>query len=328
MLPEVVYFHRKPRVCSYSLEFHFSDVRTKLKDRIDARLEVVPFYSAGIFKRIGILLFAWWKKGQINHVTGDISFLPLALRGSKVVLTIPDCGEHRNRSGLIGWLFKKLWIDWPVNCSTMVTTISEASKRDIIAISGCAPDKVRVIPVAVSENFVFAPKLFHPDSLRILQVGTSANKNLENVILALSGMDCTLAIIGELSQSQRQLLEKHKIRFENHVGLSTAAVAEQYRQADIVVFASHFEGFGMPIIESQSVGRPVIAGNNSSMPEVGGDGAHFVDSCSVDEIRSAIVRIIEDEAYRNRLVALGRENAKRFDPSRIAEAYYEIYTNL
>jgi glycosyltransferase involved in cell wall biosynthesis len=328
MIPDVVYFHRKRRICSYSLEFHFEDVRARLERRIKARVEVAPFLSKGIVRRIAILLHAFFRRGRINHVTGDISFLPLALIGSSVVLTIPDCGEYRNREGITGWIFKALWIRWPVKLSEVVTTISEASKREICAICRCDPSKVIVVPVAVSIDFKRHEKPFNAACPRLLQVGTSANKNLEGVIMAISGLPCVLAIIGKLTREQTAMLEKHGIRYENFVGLETAEVAEQYRLADIVVFASHFEGFGMPIIEAQATGRPVIAGNNSSMPEVAGDGAILVDSQDPKTIRHAIMQLIEDEVSRAKLVLAGLANAARFNNDQIAESYFRIYDSM
>ncbi len=80
---------------------------------------------------------------------------------------------------------------------------------------------------------------------------------------------------------------------------------EAYHRADIVSLVSTYEGFGMPIIEGQAIGRAVIAGNVASMPEIAGDGACLVDPYDVPAIRTGILRIINDPEYRESLIARG-----------------------
>jgi glycosyltransferase involved in cell wall biosynthesis len=93
----------------------------------------------------------------------------------------------------------------------------------------------------------------------------------------------------------------------------------------MVVFASLYEGFGLPILEAQAVGRPVITSNFGAMREAAGDGALFVDPYSVQEIRAAILRIKNEPALREELVRKGRENVERFRADAIALKYAEIY---
>ena len=95
--------------------------------------------------------------------------------------------------------------------------------------------------------------------------------------------------------------------------------------ADILAFVSTYEGFGLPIIEAQAIGRVVITSNLASMPEVAGKGALFVNPFSVEEIREGIVSLIENEHDRATLIKRGLENVKRFDKEKIANQYQEIY---
>ena len=103
---------------------------------------------------------------------------------------------------------------------------------------------------------------------------------------------------------------------------------ERYRKCDLVAFASTYEGFGMPILEANTVERPVIAGNVCSMPEVAGDAACLVDPYDVSSIRAGILRVIEDADYRESLMAAGRENRKRFQADVIANQYASLYREL
>jgi len=102
----------------------------------------------------------------------------------------------------------------------------------------------------------------------------------------------------------------------------------RYEDADIIALASTYEGFGMPILEGQAVGRPVISSNLFSMPEVAGNAACLVDPFDVNSIRAGIIKIIQNDEYRNRLVRDGFENVKRFDPDHIAFQYLDLYQEV
>jgi glycosyltransferase involved in cell wall biosynthesis len=102
-------------------------------------------------------------------------------------------------------------------------------------------------------------------------------------------------------------------------------LVEAYRRCDMVVFASLYEGFGLPILEAQAMGRPVITSNFGAMREAAGDGALLVDPYSVEAIREAVLRITREPALREDLIAKGRENAERFRAEAVAERYAEIY---
>lgn len=325
---QVTFFQRKRRNSSYSLEFIFEDLRNRLRECIDSKVKVAPFFSNGFFRRLGIMISAKFSEGEINHVTGDNNFVGLVLRKNRTVVSILDCGDYDSRRGIKGWLLRKIWVSWPANRCAVVTTISETSRQAILKISGCNPDKVVVIPVAVSGEFRYTPKSRMPESPRILQVGASPNKNLERVIEAIREIDCTYVVVGKLTSAQRACLESARIKYENFVGLSVEELVTQYEAADILVFASTFEGFGMPIVEAQIVGRPVVTSNLSSMPEVAGRGACLVDPLSVADIRSGIERVIEDSEYRQMLVDEGVKNAQRFDAAQIADQYHAVYLSV
>ena len=91
------------------------------------------------------------------------------------------------------------------------------------------------------------------------------------------------------------------------------------------MFASLYEGFGLPILEGQAVGRPVITSNLYSMPEVGGDGACYVDPCNVSAIRSALNSIIDCADFRERLITSGLKNVENYRLSNVASQYAELY---
>ena len=110
--------------------------------------------------------------------------------------------------------------------------------------------------------------------------------------------------------------------------LTDEELVQAYRRCDMVVFASLYEGFGLPILEAQAMGRPVITSNFGAMREAAGDGALLVDPYSVEAIREAVLRIKREPALREDLIAKGRENAERFRAEAVAARYAELYRNL
>jgi glycosyltransferase involved in cell wall biosynthesis len=131
-----------------------------------------------------------------------------------------------------------------------------------------------------------------------------------------------------MSEAQQTAVARHGIRVENHVALSRAELLEQYRRCDLLLFASTYEGFGLPIVEAQAVGRPVVAGEVWSMPEVAGGAACLVDPFDAGSIRAGVRRVISDATYRDRLIELGFVNARRFRAQAIAEQYAMLYREI
>jgi glycosyltransferase involved in cell wall biosynthesis len=159
-------------------------------------------------------------------------------------------------------------------------------------------------------------------------VGTAQNKNLPRLIDAVAGLACTLVIIGPIPDQVLCQLREAGIDYENHVDLSGPELVRQYEESDLVAFTSVYEGFGLPIIEAQAVGRPVLTSNRPPMFEVAGEGACLVDPTDSKSIRAGIERIVCDAAFRHRLIENGFENIKRYQPQQIARHYLALYEKV
>jgi glycosyltransferase involved in cell wall biosynthesis len=325
----VTFFQRKPLPSgNFSLEFIFSDIRDRLTNKISPTVHIASHFSRGFLPRLKICLDMRRNQNVVNHVAGDINFAGILSSPSKTIQTILDCGNVDRSTGLKKFVLRLLWIRLPVSRAKFATTISNHAKQQIVSHANCDADKVHVIHVAVSQSYVANPKPFPAKTPRILQVGTANNKNIERLAAALKGVDCELAIVGVVNESQQAALNTNNVKYEQLQNLSNSEMVEEYNKADIIAFASTYEGFGMPIVEANCVGRPVLTSNVCSMPEVAGDAACLVDPFDVGSIRAGILKIIEDAEYRDRLIANGFENAKRFHPDEIARQYLELYQRI
>lgn len=327
--PRVVFFHRKPRtVGNYSVEFIFEDVRKRLSDKIASQIVVSKYESSGLLKRLYNCVEAWHKQGPVNHVTGDVNYLGLFLKRRTTIQTILDCVHLNTSTGIKYKILKLFWLSIPESRSKYITAISESTKQEILRHHKCDPKKIVVIPVAISPKFKRADKPFNKERPVILQVGTASNKNIPNLIEAVKGLPCVLNIIGKQNDEYEALLKKYGIEYKYEWGLSDEEIIRRYEQADILSLASTYEGFGMPILEAQAVGRAVITSKLFSMPEVAGDAAVMVDPLSVNEIRKGLEKIINDEPFRNDMIKRGFVNIKRFDPDVIATQYLDLYKKV
>jgi len=101
---------------------------------------------------------------------------------------------------------------------------------------------------------------------------------------------------------------------------------ELLKNADVFVYPSFYEGFGLPVLEAQAVGTPVVASNTSSLPEILGSSALLINPNKPEEIAGAIYKVLKDENLRNELIKKGQENVKRFSWLKCAEETLKVIT--
>lgn len=324
----VALFSRKPTPEVFSIEQIFELIAERLPDRFETVKRVSSYRSKGVVPRALAILEARRGQGDLNHVVGDVNFLALLLRRDRTIATIHDCEFMERASSLKRWIYRWIWLELPVRRAAMVIVPTHDVLEDLQRYTSVDPGKVRVIPMPVDPRFTPSTMRDRQGDPSILQVGTRSNKNLERVIRALEGLPCRLIVLGKLTATQRDLLEGCRVRYEERVALPRGEVPGVYREADLVVFASTKEGFGLPIVEAQASGRPVVAGDRPPLPEVAGEGACLVDPLDVGSIREGIERVLGDPAYRARLIEEGLRNVARFEAGRIAEAHAALYDEV
>lgn len=310
-----------------SIENVFRQVAKGLsKLEIGSRFEKVPHGHS--FIEILKNLFQYKKgKAEIYHITGHIHYMALVLPVNNTVLTIHDLVILRIRKGFRRFVLKKLLFDLPVKRLKYITVISENTKKELIACTNCPEEKIRVIENPVRDDFIATKtREFDRECPVVLQVGTSPVKNLPGLTAALKGVKCRLRVIGPLDESQIAALEENGIDYENRAGLTDEGLRDEYLNADMVVFCSTYEGFGLPIIEAQATGTPLITSSLSPMKEVAGEGALLADPYDPESIRNAIRTLIDEPETRKRIVERGNANVRRFSSDRIAGRYAELYS--
>ena len=102
-------------------------------------------------------------------------------------------------------------------------------------------------------------------------------------------------------------------------------MADKYALADIILFPSFYEGFGLPVIEGFKAGRVVVTSNISPMKDIAEGAACLVDPLNVQSIREGLLKVISDKHYRDRLVKDGFEVVKKYEPENIAKQYFQLY---
>ncbi len=328
MKTKILFIERQPSL-AVSIEKVFREVAGKLsKQKFIYEFQHLNFANdlQGTLKN---LIFFRKKTADIYHVTGHAHYIALVLPKNKTVLTIHDVGILYIRQGFRRFVLKKLLFDLPIKRLRYITVVSETTKRELIKLTDCDERKIRVIENPLQEHFrTSQKKTFSKNQPTILQIGTAVNKNLPKLIAALEGIKCRLIIIGELSPELLDLLEQKKIIYVNKIRLNNEQIRNEYAEADIVTFCSTFEGFGLPIIEAQAMLTPVITSNISPLREVAGDGAALAEPENADSIRNCILKVINDERYRNTLVLNGFRNIEKYQPSKIIPLYESLYLEM
>jgi glycosyltransferase involved in cell wall biosynthesis len=232
----------------------------------------------------------------------------------------------------------------------LVITISESSKRDVVEYLGVDPNRVYVTPLASRYSSEY---LSEEQSERLkasidydfsipylLFVSTiEPRKNITSIIEAFNRLkqkhkiEHHLVLIGRKGWHYEPIFAAiENSPWNNQIHhldyLSDELVALFYSQADAFVYPSHYEGFGLPVLEAMTLGTPVITSNTSSLPEVAGEAALLVDPDDSTSLADAIVKVISDSHLRAELIGKGKERAKLYSWERTAQETLKAYKSL
>jgi mannosyltransferase len=133
---------------------------------------------------------------------------------------------------------------------------------------------------------------------------------------------------GELTKQEIVLLKKYlPNRYEYYRSLSNRELNDKYNEAKFLLYPSLYEGFGIPVIEAQAAGCPVVCCSVSSLPEIAGDAAVYISGENMDD-DSHIISGLEDRDYYYHIVEKGLNNCRRFSWKKCSEQTYDLYQNM
>jgi glycosyltransferase involved in cell wall biosynthesis len=230
--------------------------------------------------------------------------------------------------------------------ATVVCTVSQHSKRDLIRFYGLAAETIHVIPEGVDTQ-LFRPlkeaarlanwrrRIFGADVPFFLYVGKpTKRRNLPNLLQAFRrlkrerGLPHKLLLVGTAlaGQTLRPLVRELQpaqdivsLGFASHEELVLA-----YNACAMLVYPSSYEGFGMPVLEAMACGAPVIALNNTAFPEFAGGVAHLVEDAEADTLQAAMGRLLDDSTWRDTVSRLGPQRAADYDWHGITKRYIAL----
>ncbi|MEY4573013.1 MAG: hypothetical protein RLZ10_2283 [Bacteroidota bacterium] len=288
----------------------------------------LPFPSSNIFFIFFNLCYLLRFRNGIFHITGHVHYAVLALPSASTILTVHDLVFLQTYQGLRRRAMKWLFLDLPVRKAKWITTVSNKSKEEIIKFTNCDPSKIIVIANPLAENCSMNLNALFPEEPRLLFIGTKPNKNLENVIPALFGFNIHLRIIGELTHKQHLLLKKFEINYSYTFHLTNEELSYEYQSADIVLFPSLYEGFGLPVIEGFCAGKPVITSDLSPMKDIAQDAAFLVDPHSISSIRDGVKEVIDNFELRQSKVEKGGLIAYSYQSKNIYSQYENLWKQV
>lgn len=265
---------------------------------------------------------------DIYHVTGHATYITMTLPKERTVVTFHDLTLLSLRRGLRREILKRVYYSWPARRAARITAISDATAHDLAAVTRIDRSSIFVIGNPSLIQPPHSNSRFNATKPRILQIGTAPNKNVPNLLRALAGLDCIVHLVGPMTEEVERELHANETEFEHSPSLNDEGMIDAYTNADIVTLCSTIEGFGLPIVEAQAMGVPVVTSDVPPMSEVAGDGAVRVDPKDPASIRRGIESILSSDRLRSELAAAGQVNIRRFAPERIAGEYETIYRKI
>lgn len=352
-----------PKVYGYNLVKALSSINKEndykvLTDDVQ-EFRGIPNISPILIKLRSLYALPWWDYIGLSNTTKRLNLqvfhntkgvLPYSMP-CKSVVTIHDMApflfphtfprSHR--------IYLQYSMARAAGKSDFIITVSENSKQDILRIFNLKEEKVKVIYNGISENFKpindesllysIRQKYGFPDKI-ILYIGTlQPRKNVDTLIRSYYRLRKEKKIEHQLVIAGRKgWLVKELIKLVDELRLSKDVVftgyipdkdlPSLYNLADIFVYPSSYEGFGLSVLEAMACGTPVITTNISSLPEVVSDAGMLLNSINEDELADAMWTLISNDSLRQDYSQKGIIQAKKFSWKRAAEETLQLYTSL
>lgn len=318
----------------------FKDVSTHVPEWNQKNVHMVNTFWPNKIFHFFVQLFRWPKIDMlITKKTGvklDYFFSPnigfqSVSKNTKHILTVhdlsfeifPECFSLKMR--LWHWFLSPRR---QCQHADRIFTPSENTKRDIMTLYGISPDKIRVLTPGISSQFTSGQNNFSKEKY-ILFLGTiEPRKNIEGLIDAFEIFqkdfpEYSLLIAGASGWKNKHILKRiEKSKNVQYIGyVAPEDKPSLYRAASVFVYPSLYEGFGFPVLEAFASGTPVITSSRSSLPEIAGDAAYYVNPYNSFEIAEGIRQILTQEALSKFFIQKGFYKMQKFNWHTTAEQF-------
>ncbi len=276
-----------------------------------------------------------------DHVFPACKKIPTVLTIHDLAFLIyPENYTRINRRYLMAMIPKS------VRNARKIITDADNTKKDLVRLLKVPEEKIHVIHPGIESRFrpmskdngtEIRARYYVPNDFYLLYVGTlEPRKNLANLIKAYyeiknnKGIQHKLVICGAAGWLYQKLFKlvveldlQNDIVFTGHI--PDEHLPAVYSRAELLIYPSIYEGFGLPPLEAMACGIPVICSNTSSLPEVVGDAAILIDPYNIEKIAEAMIRVISDEDLKSELKEKGLKRAKAFTWEKTAEETLKVY---
>ncbi|MBP9752159.1 MAG: glycosyltransferase family 4 protein [Candidatus Moranbacteria bacterium] len=264
----------------------------------------------------------------------DVLFVPAhtvpVIHPKKTVVTVHGLEYEMFPKAYSFWerLYMRLSIRFSVRVADRIVAVSENTKRDLTRLYGVPEERIAVIYEGVSLEIPNS-KFQGNQKPYLLFIGRlEERKNIVRIIEAFGilkekyHIPHELVLAGKPGHGYENIRRKiqgarYKIRETGYV--SEGEKRELLKNADVFLFPTLYEGFGLPVLEAQAAGVPVVASKTSSLPEVGGEGALYADPLSPEDIAEQTWKFLSEKDVRDGIMGAGLENVRRFDWRKCSE---------
>jgi len=276
-------------------------------------------------------------------------FLPPVKAATRTIVTVHDLSfEHTPADMIMPGMeaHLKKWVPCSVQRADHVIAVSAATRQDLIDLYHTPPEKITVLHHGVAPQFqpiadsAQLARVRHKYNLGdrpfVLSVSTiQPRKNYRRLIQAFAQIDDAYSLVlaggkgwgfDDIFADVVHLGLKDRVHFPGFI--ADADLPALYNAASLFIYPSLYEGFGLPILEAMACGTPVVAGSQSSLPEVVGEAGLLVDPYNVDAIAAAILRVLAEPDLHRQLSQAGHQQVKKFTWHRMATQLYALYQQL
>jgi len=302
-----------------------------------------------LWHRLQLPLWVELATGPVDIFHSPDFILPPVRRAKTLVtvhdlsfIRVPECADPNLRAYL-----NKV-VPRSVDRADLILADSQNTKDDLVELLSAESDRIEVVYPGVEERFRPIEHQALLEGVRrrynlpprfVLGLGTlQPRKNFITLIEAFADLrfaicDLHLVIVGGkgwlyegIFATVERLGLEDKVVFPGFV--ADEALPALYNLADLFVFPSLYEGFGLPPLEAMACGTPVVTSNSSSLPEVVGEAGLMVEATDIETLTEAMRRVLEDSALRARMIAKGLEQARKFTWEKAAAKLLSLYETL